>query len=147
MVDARAIMRWYPLPFVLLLAARLRKKSAPPLPIVSVPDLVACGLLLALATVRAHVEGTDDWYLHGGDAAFHAGNAAELLRRWPMQDPRIAGEPLTYHFFSYAFPCVQSLVLGVPVRPGLFGTGAALLPIGFALAAFGAARSLGARTW
>lgn len=146
-LDLRPLIRYYPLPFVLLAAVRARTRSGPALPLPSSAELCACALLLAIAALRSQCEGTEEWYLHSGDEAFHAGNAAELRWRWPMQDPRLAGEPLRYHFFSYVFACVQSLVLGAPVRPGLIGMGATLYPMGFALAAFAAARGMGARPW
>ncbi|MFN0006752.1 MAG: hypothetical protein ACKVXR_02500 [Planctomycetota bacterium] len=146
-LDVRDLIRWYPLPFVLLAAVRWRGKPGSALVLPTGADLLACGLLLAAAALRSTCEGPEEWYLHGGDSAFHAGNAAELRWRWPMQDPRLAGEPLRYHYFSYVFACVQSLVLDAPVRTGLLGMGGALHPMGFALAAFAAARGLGARTW
>jgi len=146
-LDVRDLIRWYPLPFVLLAAVRARGRPGPALALPTRADLLACGLLLAAAALRSTCEGPEEWYLHGGDSAFHAGNAAELRWRWPMQDPRLAGEPLHYHYFSYVFACVQSLVLDAPVRTGLLGMGGALHPMGFALAAFAAARGMGARTW
>ncbi len=38
------------------------------------------------------------------DLLFHAGTAAELRHRWPLQDPRVAGVPLHYHVLAYALP-------------------------------------------
>lgn len=38
------------------------------------------------------------------DLLFHAGTAAELRHRWPLQDPRVAGVPLHYHLLAYALP-------------------------------------------
>lgn len=38
------------------------------------------------------------------DLLFHAGTAAELRQRWPLEDPRVAGVPLHYHVLAYALP-------------------------------------------
>ena len=38
------------------------------------------------------------------DLLFHAGNAAELRHRWPLEDPRAAGIPLAYHLLAYSLP-------------------------------------------
>ena len=38
------------------------------------------------------------------DLLFHAGTAAELRHRWPLEDPRVAGVPLHYHVLAYALP-------------------------------------------
>lgn len=147
LLDARSLLIAYPLPFLLVAWLRTRRPPADPLPHASVPDLLACAVLVAPAALAAYCESPSGLFLHGPDPIFHAGNAAELRWRWPMQDPRLAGEPLRYHFFSYVLPCVESLVLRAPVREVMFGSAAALPSLGLALAAFVAARGAGARAW
>jgi hypothetical protein len=49
------------------------------------------------------------------DLLFHAGNAAELRHHWPLQDPRVAGTPLNYHFLSASLPAAASQWTGLPV--------------------------------
>lgn len=53
------------------------------------------------------------------DLLFHAGNAAELRHRWPLENPRIAGLPLNYHVLSYALPVDASRFSGTPVATNL----------------------------
>jgi hypothetical protein len=55
------------------------------------------------------------------DLAYHAGNAAEVRHRWPLQDPRVAGLPLNYPVLSYALPATASQVTGLPVADALHG--------------------------
>ena len=53
------------------------------------------------------------------DMLFHAGNAAELRHRWPLEDPRAAGIPLTYHILAYALPVETAEAAGAPVADPL----------------------------
>jgi hypothetical protein len=53
------------------------------------------------------------------DLLFHAGNAAELRHRWPLEDPRVAGIPLRYHLLAYALPVEAADLGGVPVADPL----------------------------
>ena len=53
------------------------------------------------------------------DMLFHAGNAAELRHRWPLEDPRAAGIPLTYHMLAYALPVETADAAGAPVADPL----------------------------
>jgi hypothetical protein len=55
------------------------------------------------------------------DLLFHAGNAAELLHRWPLEDPRAAGIPLNYTVLAYALPAAVSGIGGLPVADALHG--------------------------
>ena len=55
------------------------------------------------------------------DLLFHAGNAAELRHRWPLEDPRVAGLPLSYHLLAYALPVEVSARTGSPVADTLLG--------------------------
>jgi hypothetical protein len=80
----------------------------------------ALGLLL-VATLGAEIGGlyrSDliEWPMPL-DLLFHVGNAAELLHHWPLEDPRVAGTALDYHFFSAILPASASQVTGVPVAP------------------------------
>ncbi len=58
------------------------------------------------------------------DLLFHAGNAAELRHHWPMEDPRVAGTSLFYHFFGYSLPAMGASFAGGAVAPVLL----AMLP-------------------
>jgi hypothetical protein len=49
------------------------------------------------------------------DMLFHAGTAAELRHRWPLEDPRVAGVPLHYHVLSYALPVEAADRSGAPL--------------------------------
>jgi hypothetical protein len=112
----------------------------------SIAELIAILAALVAALTRVVVEDPSSWYVgFETDAAFHVENAIELARQWPMADPRIAGEPLRYHFLSYTPAAAASVVLGLPVRECLQGLGAHLLPLVFALGLFGGARALGAK--
>jgi hypothetical protein len=55
------------------------------------------------------------------DLLFHAGNAAELRHRWPLEDPRIAGIPLAYHLLAYALPVEAADHAAAPVADALLG--------------------------
>ncbi len=55
------------------------------------------------------------------DLLYHAGNAAEVRHRWPLEDPRVAGLPLNYPVLAYAIPVVASRLGGLPVADGLHG--------------------------
>ncbi len=76
--------------------------------------LVGC-LMQPLATL--HLLGTPIPV----DLFYHAGNAAELLHRWPLQDPRVAGLPLNYPVMAYALPVEGSRLSGMPVFDALHG--------------------------
>ena len=54
------------------------------------------------------------------DLLFHAGNAAELRHRWPLEDPRVAGIPLNYHLLAYALPVEAADLARAPVGDTLF---------------------------
>jgi len=51
------------------------------------------------------------------DVWFHVNNAHEFRDHTPMQDPRVAGEPMNYHVFAYASPAAVSLITGEAVAP------------------------------
>ena len=53
------------------------------------------------------------------DLLFHAGNAAELRHRWPLEDPRAAGLPLRYHLLAYALPIEAADRASAPVADTL----------------------------
>jgi hypothetical protein len=54
------------------------------------------------------------------DLLFHAGNAAELRHRWPLEDPRVAGIPLYYHLLAYALPVEAADLARAPLADTLF---------------------------
>jgi hypothetical protein len=78
------------------------------------------------------------------DLLFHAGNAAEYRLHWPLTDPRIALEPLIYHFFAYGLPAGASVVTGLPTHELLLGYLGCFAPVLLGLQLFNAARLLGA---
>jgi hypothetical protein len=55
------------------------------------------------------------------DLLYHAGNAAELRHRWPLQDPRVAGQPLNYPVLAYGVPVEGSQWSGMSVADTLHG--------------------------
>ncbi|HSD29873.1 MAG TPA: hypothetical protein VLL75_21410, partial [Vicinamibacteria bacterium] len=55
------------------------------------------------------------------DLLWHAGNAAELRHRWPLEDPRVAGLPLSYHLLAYALPVEVAARTGAPTADTLLG--------------------------
>jgi hypothetical protein len=108
---------FYVYPLIVLIAALRRHRGPSP---VSTPSsgLLFLAMLAALAQE-----------LHGLvtparlseplpiDLLFHAGNAAELRNHWPLQDPRVAGTPLVYHFFGYCLHAGASHWTGQAVAP------------------------------
>ncbi len=147
-LDLRAAIWILPLASLpaLRFAARARPESQLRLP--GARELGLLALVLALALARTRLEFAGEWFLgFGFDNGFHSANAAELRWHWPMQDPRLAGEPLRYHFLSYAAPDVLARIFALPVRECLQGLMAHLAPVCFALGGFTAARVFGARDW
>jgi hypothetical protein len=82
-------------------------------------------LVLAVASVACLVQPLFTMRLLGEpvpvDLLWHAGNAAELRHRWPLEDPRAAGLPLPYHLLAYALPVEASALSGGPVADALLG--------------------------
>jgi hypothetical protein len=127
---------------IALFAARGRR-SASVRPTTTLFEACAALVPLAAALMRVEVESAADWFRgFESDASFHVENAIELSRHWPMTDPRIAGESLRYHFFSYVPASAASVVMGLPVRECMLGLGAHLLPMMFALGMFVGARAV-----
>jgi hypothetical protein len=56
------------------------------------------------------------------DLLYHAGNAAELSHRWPLEDPRVAGLPLNYPVLAYAVPVETARLGSLPVADALSGS-------------------------
>lgn len=109
--------------------------------------LVLAGVLL-LTLLRTRPDMPGEWFLgFGSDDEMHAGNAAELRWRWPLQDPRMAGEPLRYHFLSYCCSAAMGRVLGLPVRECMLGLTQHHMPLLIALGMFVLARALRANAW
>jgi hypothetical protein len=87
----------------------------------SLPTASALTLVVALAAVLVQPLSSAG---HLGepvpvDLLFHAGNAGELRHRWPLEDPRAAGIPLTYHMLAYALPVEAADAAGAPVADPL----------------------------
>jgi hypothetical protein len=142
-IDARAFIWILPLASAVAWFAARRMRGTAPQPPLSTFEAIAALVPITAALTRVVVETPGEWYLgFETDASFHVENAIELSHRWPMSDPRIAGESLRYHFLSYAPSSAASVVLGLPVRTCMLGLGAHLLPMMFALGVFVAARAL-----
>ncbi len=111
-------------------------------------ELWLLALVLALTLVRSHPDRPDEWFLgHNSDDNFHAANIGELRWRWPMEDVRLAGLPMRYHFLAYLLQAAQELVLDVPGRECLLGLAKHHAPLLFALGVFVVVRALGVRAW
>ncbi len=136
---------WLPLLVLPLLA--LRRVRSARLPAVSPATFGLLVGLCALVVVRNLGFAPDPWGPQPeSDPPFHAGNTAELLHHWPLCDPRLAGEPLRYHVFSYACAAGASQVTGLAVWSTAYCLGNALFPLllAFGLLALGE-RCLGSR--
>lgn len=145
-LDAREFVWILPPASAIAWFAARRKAGQSARPSLPTLETIAVLVPIAAALARAVVETPADWYLgFESDASFHVQNAIELSRRWPMADPRIAGEPLRYHFLSYTPAAAASVVLGLPVRACMLGVGAHFMPMLLALGLFAGARALGAR--
>jgi len=111
-------------------------------------------VLGALALLAAFVALRSPLALPGGwsgfvdqDLWFHAGNAAALARALPFDDPRLAGEPLSYHFFSYVPWSALNLVARVPVEALVLRVASSTLPLMLLFLVFNAGRALGRSPW
>ena len=138
----------YPwLPLALLPLVGLRRVRGARLAALPAATLALALALCALVLVRNLAFAPDAWSAQpDSDPAFHAGNTAEFLHQWPIHDPRMAGEPLRYHVFAYAFAAGASQVTGLPVWTTAYALGNALFPLllAFGLLALGE-RCLGSR--
>lgn len=54
------------------------------------------------------------------DMPWHLGNLSAAKRTWPLENPRMAGEPLHYHVGAYVFGAGTSTVTGIDVATLLF---------------------------
>lgn len=140
---------WWILPLAALLALFVARRKRPESVPLAAPDrreLLLLFLVLGIALARSQPALPGEWFLgYASDDEFHAENAAELLRHWPIADPRLAGEPMRYHFLSYSISAAMGKVLGLPVRECMLGLTQHFTPLVFALGVFVLARRLGAR--
>lgn len=110
--------------------------------------LAALGVLALVVVLRAPLYGTESWLgALDQDLWFHAGNASALSRGFPPENPRVAGEPLVYHVFSYVPSSALRVLLGLPIESLLFRLGPATLPLLLLLQTFNAARAITGRPW
>ncbi|MCE9593630.1 MAG: hypothetical protein K8S98_05505 [Planctomycetes bacterium] len=117
------------------------ERLGPPVRVVHVVLLL---VLCALAVERSRSTWVSTWwsdlYL---DLEYHAGNAAEFANHWPMRNPRIASQPLNYHFFSYAAAAAAREVMGLSISEVTLRLAAATTPVLLALQMFNAGRVFG----
>jgi hypothetical protein len=106
------------------LALRVRRVGGAPAP---APPPASPSLTLAVVLAACLVQPLASVARLGepvpSDLLFHAGNAAELRHRWPLQDPRVAGLPLNYHLLAYAMPIDAAERAGAPVADPLLALG------------------------
>lgn len=147
-VGAPELFVAYPLGLVpLAFWCRARCRAVPALPTSDAPRAWHFAALLtvcAVAAWRTHPVSSAGWWTElDKDMLFHAGNAAELLHHWPLQDPRLAGRPLNYHFLVYALTAGASQVTGMALADVMFRTAVCTLPVLLALQVYNAGRRLG----
>jgi hypothetical protein len=148
LIDLRAIT-WLlpPIAALALYLARGRTASTGwrgPVP----RELLLLALVLALTLIRSHPDRPDEWFLgQNSDDNFHAANVGELRWRWPMEDVRLAGLPMRYHFLAYTLPAALEKVINVPGREILLGLTKHHAPLLFSLGVFVVVRALGVRAW
>jgi len=100
-------------------------------------------LVLAFALERCEIDPSSAWFTRAVvDPLFHLGNTVELRLHWPMSDPRIATQPLNYHFLGYAAAAGANQVLGTSLAEFVLRTGALLAPLFFVLQVWNVARAL-----
>jgi hypothetical protein len=128
---------------VSLAAARVRGRREPR---DDAAGVAAGAGLLALAAVVVVVQplfgSRAFWLPIPADLLFHVANAAEVRHRWPLEDPRVAGLPLSYHVFCYALPASASRWTGLPVADTLLTLSALLWISVFVLQVFNAGCAL-----
>ena len=100
---------------------RDRGGAAPASPASTLAVALAAVLLQPLASAERLGEAVPF------DLLFHAGTAAELRHRWPLQDPRVAGVPLHYHVLAYALPIEAADRAAAPLADPLLRARPALL--------------------
>ena len=147
--DVRPALWGLPVAGVLaLLLGRGREADAEALPVPARGELLVLALVLFLTLLRVRPDMPGEWYLgFGSDDEFHASNAADIRWRWPIGDPRVAGEPLRYHFLSYSCSALMARVLGLPVRECIQGLSQHHMPILIAYGMFVLARAFRANAW
>jgi len=135
------VQHWYIMyPIVIpILLVLLHLKLGKKIDVVGPPvwSVIALLALCGLATAAAFYYSPDVLFEHQRtvyhDIVFHAGNIAELLHSWPLTDPRIAGTPQNYHYFSYFIPIGIVRLTGLPITDVLLrlipGFGAVLLAV------------------
>ncbi len=110
--------------------------------------LAALGLLATVVVLRSPLHSVESWLGPiDQDLWFHAGNAGALARGFPLENPRIAGEPLEYHFASYAPFAALRVVTGIPIETLYLRLAASTLPLLLLLQVFNAARAITGRPW
>lgn len=79
--------------------------------------------LLALRDFPQHPlprQASSEGLAYYRDMPWHLGNLSAAKRDWPLENPRISGEPLHYHVGAYVFGAGTSTVTGIDVATLLF---------------------------
>jgi hypothetical protein len=73
--------------------------------------------------------------------------AAEIKQRWPLQDPGLAGTPLSYHYFLMVHVAAASRVTGAEISEVLLRFAVLPLSTALLLQGFSLGRTLGRNPW
>ncbi len=122
-LGARGAYPFLPIPWLLAVVARWRRGHRPSLrPLRSRDFWTAVALavvLLGIAVTAVSQLFIASPLVHGQLAAntlhdwiYLIGRAAEIKTHWPLQDPSMAGEPLSYHYFLLTHIAAASTVTG-----------------------------------
>lgn len=110
--------------------------------------VVALIALIGFAALRTQMlHPAEWWYRFQLDTYFHAGNAAALLHGLPIENPRIAGDPLNYHVLSYVPFTVERIAAGLSIEALFLRVGVNTLPLLLLVQVFNLGRTLGRSAW
>lgn len=114
----RLFVAWIPIGYLVALLGRSRWKGRRAEERSVVRGVLAAAVVMMAAALpyfglnRSELSATP---VLENDSWFHINNGHEFRDHADMQNPRLAGEPLNYHVFSYAPAAAASLTTGDPV--------------------------------
>jgi hypothetical protein len=129
-LDVRDLFLLYPvvvaLPAIIVWRRRRAPSPAPPTEPGDDPDTrwrwATCGLcLLALVYIggvyftETPLPGSVDKVAYNPDLTYHVAIAGEAKHHWPLESPNVAGEELSYHYFSHLDVAAASQVTGIEI--------------------------------